>query len=625
MTIEFLRALQTKPGSVVIVDDHFGDPALTHLYPEDLTRFHEYLSEDEGALNRVRTWLELKSEATASDIVTVAEEKATALWGRFRSGDASAQRDLAPLFETVALTHDGETQKLGVLVAFCQRELGVEPLTFSSLNAAGDALKHCMLLYVDFYLEAGLNPEATTTAHAAFKASYRNGFEHDGATWPKMVVLVSSKLPDQDQLQRFRGDTGIRSAFFSSLRKGDVSAETLSRHLFQRAERYEAAAKLSQYLDAMSGAVDSAAQALITDVERLELHDLALLDALKLSAEQESLQTYLTWILSEALASKLRLVPALQSYLLPKEEALRMLDGKLLPASVLFELFSDIAILPVSPQDDRANFGDVYATVGEGGQATEALALVISPACDLLRCSADYDVICVRGQIEKIDARLERLLVKNSLFGKGSHVIRYRDNGKSTYAHITWQLKRGIFTVPAKTLADPSKFKRLARLSELFAQEVKELAFGDASRIGIPVDPVFVVVGKVVVRLNFLRGQNEEPIASGHDLSDREFISAVITKGRVEGSGKAAETTIVFTQQFCDWLTAELFPSVMTDPVPEKLKTVQRFFAHWKTWHVTLNNRSKTECEGALLFRYDDAPGPAAGPTNKMEILVSPL
>lgn len=620
--MDLLQTLKTRDGSIVVVDDDLAPPDLRHLPPDDLTRFFEYLENDQGARARVAQLLDMDAASAPGNLVSKAEQQASQLWALYIQ-DETAYADLAHLFTTVKLQHAGDTQKLNLLLDFCRKELGVTPRTFVSLQEAAESLGDCVIAFVDFYLTSGIAVADAIAQHKAHKDSYRKGYKHQDEEWPKIVFLVSSKVPAREELQQFRLETGLRSAFFIPMRKGDLTEGHLQLKMKSWATRYAATAELSRYLTVMSEAVKRSADAVDRDLDRLELQDLAMLDAIKLSAERESLQAYLTWLLSETLASKVRSSEGLQKSLLPKSEALWPLDGKLMPHSVLFELFSDIAISPTSATEGTPAFGDVYAAKLPSGETSRNLLLVISPACDLIRCDPNDPVLCVEGEVTKADASMASLLQKKTLFGKGSHVIRYRSTNGSEFAHITWKVKKGLKTLPVNALA--SQYKKTARLSELFAQEVKELALADASRIGVPVDPMFAVAGKVEVRVNFTLANGEEPVRLAMDLSDKDFISAVITKGRVDSNKSEPQEILVFTDQFSTWLLQEFFPAVRAKTTRQiaKLMPIEDFFLQWQTWHVVLSSPSKYECNGALLFRHGSGDGSADCPSNKMEIIVS--
>jgi hypothetical protein len=626
--MNLLEALKARPGAVVIVDDQLGPPDVAHLNDSDLTRFHELVSSNSAARQRLCDLLAIDPDTSASDVVSRAEARAEQLWGLY-SADRAQHPELALLFESVYLRQQAATLKLNLLREFLRREYQVEAEVYASLPAAAGALSNCIVAFIDFFLTAGMSADSAIATHRAFGEEYRRRFSDGTTHWPKIVFLVSSQLPGPVRLQEFREAVGIRSAFFSPIRKGDITDDSLRSRLNAWSLNYLGAAQLDRYLSKMGEGVQASATSLIQDLDRLELQDLTMLATLKLAAERESLQGYLTWLLSESIAARIRSSPSLQTQLIPKQNDLALLDGKLLPSSVLFELFSAIAVAPIQGDDAKPAFGDIYAVIQQAENRTDELLLAITPACDLIRCAMDDSVLCVRGSLAKADRSLEGLLQKKSLFGKGSHVISYKTAEGTRYAHIEWRLKKGLISVPVRALMCELNFKKIARLSELFAQEVKELALADLSRVGTPVDPMFVVAGNVVVRLNLNVGRGVEPVTVEHDLADKPFISAVITRGRLEESGETTAEPedrefLVVTQQFVDWIRQEFLPEVKEKcPAPNgKLQQLEVFFAQWSTWNIMLNeNRSKSECGGTLLFKYGKIEG--ACTSNRMEIIVS--
>jgi hypothetical protein len=713
--MELINALRERAQSIVIVDDHFSGPTFPVLDGEDLTKFYNLLEGSAESKARVSQALGVADSVATNDLVAIVEGKAEELWPRYQAGDP-AYSDFEMLFERGEATHAGESHKLNILVSYCRDQLAVEPATFSTLREAGDALRDCMIAFVDFYLAGESNEQSAIDAHIHYREHYREGFEFNTSTWPKLVFLISSKLPAIDHLQSFRSCTGLRSAFFSPLRKGDFSEERFKALFSDWNTWYPAKSLLNRYLTTMSTVAHGCATDMASDIDRFELHDLTLLDTLKLSADNESLQSYLTWLLSESLASKIRSSPLLREAFLPARSDFPKVDGKLMPQSILFDLFADVASAPIKQETARPGFGDIYSmppkraiddtakpqassqtnvnpaeavkvrrqasghlispvidlirrpllaaltrcvdvlqpapalsaseyltkepaeTIASApGTAsiigadpavdkkpTQDLLLVISPACDLARCSIDDQVLCVKGTITQADPRLESLLYKKSLYGKGSHVIRYINENRSEYAHVQWTLNKGLITVPVSVLADRNAYKRISTLTELFAQEVKDLALADASRIGIPVDPSVSVVGTVIVRTNIAQGQGIPPALLIFDLSDRDFVSAIFTKGR---DGDDSVNVLVFTQQFSDWLFSEFFPAVRAELVNQVaiVENVESFFRALMLWHIAIptNKLSKAECGGALTFRHTDkAIAELSAPSKGIEITV---
>lgn len=620
--MDLLSTLKERgAGAIIVVDDHLAALEVTHLHEDDLLSFFDYIDNDEAAKARVGQRLGMPSDSNTTALVKKAELSAAELWAAYLANEA-AHSDFARLFTTVKQQNEGRTQKLDVLLNFCRTDLGVQPQTFASLQDAADSLSNCVVAFVDFYLTSDITVTQAIEQHGLHRDGYKRGFFHNDVEWPKIVFLVSSKLPAREELQLFRVGSGLRSAFFVPMRKGDLSADTLAVAFRTWSSQYAAKAAMSRYLTAMSEAVRQSADAVLNDVDRIELHDLMMLDAIKLSAERESLQSYSTWLLSETLAAKVRASTALQSPLLPKTDSLSLLDGKLIPHSVLFELFSDIAVSIPSAADQAPAFGDIYAVAGVDEKPSTNLLLVISPACDLIRCELTDHVLCVEGEVTKSDPNMVSLFTPRTLFGKGSHVIRYQSGTTSQFAHITWKIKKGLRTLTVEQLVSKPYIKT-ARLSELFAQEVKELALTDASRIGVPVDPMFMVVGKVEIRANFLLAPGEEPIRHTVDLSDKDFISAVLTKGRMDPSKNEPQEVLVFTRQFVEWVLSDFFTAIRSKTVKEiaRLNPIAEFFSKWESGHIALGKGSKSECGGNLIFRRSEGQIGEC-PPNKVEVVV---
>ena len=443
---------------------------------------------------------------------------------------------------------------------------------------------------------------------------------------------MSSKLPSQSGLNSFREQTGMRSAFFSALSKRDFSNDFLTRSVDRVVGRYGEAAQLDCYLRTIEGGIQRAADSLASDVARLELHDLTTLKSLRLDAESESLQGYLTWLLSEALAVKLRSDRELQSSLLPQEARHISLDGKLLPGSVLFELFSEIAVAPIPNADLAAQvtMGDVFELKDETKRSD--VILVLAPACDLIRCTSDYEVLCVRGKIDSQGSELSSLIAKKYAFGKGHIVIRSLVADKPLYRCVVWDHKR-LTTIRHKDLASVG-YERIARMSEIFVNEVKELALSQVARIGTPIDPSFSVAVQFVVRLRIPVGKGVPDINFFADLSDKDFVQAVLAMGRSAPleTAEAAEPgdlqkTIVFSYQFKEWIVGELSAlEPENEEKNEKLKRIIAFFSDPQFSKIELKpNGTTSELGGLISFSLKNAPPDAVESKTGMEIIAFPM
>lgn len=649
-------------GRVIVIDDFYARPSLAVVDDEAYTNLFHHLTADAAARDAVRAAVGLAASEPLDAIMNRVEAELETLWDRYADGSLTAA--LMPLFAPVEGARAGSKLALEVIEKYSRDFLHTEPVTFGSLDDAKDALSDCTLAFVDFRFQDHATAAQTIQIHEQFAPSYRGRLVFEGERCPKIVYLISSSMPATDRLEAFRQATGLRAAFFKPLRKSEVSAEVLATEMARWHTRFSALGKLDAYLSAMTDAVRSSSDRLCKQVDEIELHDLAILSLFRLAIEHESLQSYLTWLVSEAMASKLRLAPQLQTELVP-EAGLPPLDGKLKLGATLFELFSQIAIVPVEPGAAKPAFGDVYrfvppaapaaaapvavaapaseapaadaAPAADGAPAAEAAAeapaapvatpedaankrkllLVISPACDLVRCKPDDMVLCIEGTEQEAKPDMEELLKAGVLFGKGSHVIQHGEGDTKKYAYINWNA--GAFrTIPVRELTNAGLHQRVARLSEMFAQEVKELALSNASRVGIQVNPPFAVSARVVVRCKFANVTHEA------DLSAMEFSSALVIRGRTRLKSDS-DTILGFTEQFADWVRGTFLPAMraklQNGAQAGQLDVAERWFSEWRDYQVDMG-ASKKQSYNNIAFKVVTDVDNIEASNNSLEVLV---
>lgn len=605
--MQLIDAIRKDKGSIVIVDDDFSPPNFDQIGADALTAQFKLISSDAGAKQSLVTLMGQSEDVKPDDLAKLAQRRAGEFWNDYLASPEKYPF-LDPLLSDFRSSYLASRARITSLVAFLKNYFGTEPLTFASMEEARTHIETCMLAFVDFFINVDSEDDAINL-HSQFRKELSAPFRCESIDWPKLVFLVSSKLPQQDGLHKFRSATGIKSAFFLAFDKGQITDVFLTRLVERCISRYAPSTQLNSYLISIESAINDAAQSLLADVSRLELHDLTALKTLRLDAESESLQSYLTWLLAEALGVKLRGAPSFRNPLLPSEASFPPLDGQLLPRSVLFELFSEIAVGPsTSNQNARLVFGDVLSDVATDEHG-KALLLVIAPACDLIRCSDDYEVLCVHGKLEAEGASLAELLNKNYKFGKGHLVLRTAsENGACHYSIVRWDDKR-ICTIPYASLSKAKVFPRIARLSEIFAQEAKEMALAKLSRIGTPVDPSFSVALHCLVRLRLSMGKGEDPLEMIEDLSDRDFVCAISAMGR-EDDLQEPTKTIIFSHQFQDWLVSEFLNEAIqkAGQYGTKLQTATEFFSDVKNLKVHFSKNIVRPCGDFVSVSCTDEP-----------------
>ncbi|QIB88076.1 hypothetical protein G3I75_21450 [Pseudomonas aeruginosa] len=99
----------------------------------------------------------------------------------------------------------------------------------------------------------------------------------------------------------------------------------------------------------------------------------------------------------------------------------------------------------------------------------------------------------------------------------------------------------------------------------MFAQEIKELALSQVSRVGTPIDPSFSVALHAFVRLK-LNLSRDNIVEFQADLADEDFVSAVLAMGREasedpeSSESSSLEKTVLFSAQFQEWMLDRLIP-----------------------------------------------------------------
>jgi hypothetical protein len=369
--------------------------------------------------------------------------------------------------------------------------------------------------------------------------------------------------------------------------------------------------KVEKFLTAFRGTIRDSSESLMCDIADLELHDLSILNSMRLYKEEESYSEYLVWLFSEALSAKIRnsglLVGAGQSV---NDIKLTPFSGMLEPRSLLFKLYSEIAFSYSEAEggSHRIHFGDVYYAnsqkrerklrksnlrrlvasrqdeknsckdirrqevneqAGRGLSFSEdQIFLVISPACDLIRCSSDsYQVTCVRGVVVHSAPRLADLFDQKYVFGENRHLMKVDTLAGEKYQVINWNPK-DIVTIPFGSLRDVNLYGRKARMNELFCHELKESALRMLGRVGVPVDPSFSI--PLGAMFNFIGAEkNVVKIVAPH----RKFVSAI----RLAGN-KLNERKIVFTEEFNSWFGDALRDYFSGQELPKKLAKLNGVF-----------------------------------------------
>ncbi|WP_047392886.1 hypothetical protein [Chitinibacter sp. ZOR0017] len=616
--MSLLKAFKAGVGSVVIIDDLYLAPNPETINGDALAIFYKELKASPDNCAALSALLEIQS-TNPEVLLNATNESLSKIYNAHLAGQ---HHFLQSLFVDLDEQHTAELRRLRNLEQVVTEYFGVTPKTFGSLEDARADLNACSVVFIDFFLEGVSNHEEARLHHKAISDELATKIVIDEESFPKVIVLMSTSLPAPNELALFRKDTGVRGAFFHTMDKADFSPAEIESHLKEFVESYESAKQLSGYLDTIEHEISAAATSLKIELRsRLDVHDLTILKTLRLDGESDTPQSYLTLLLSEALAARVRMAKGLQEEVLPEGHAYgdAPFDGKLLPSSVLFELFADIAVAPTPTSDNiKIAFGDVLESLEEHSKGK--LFLAISPACDLQRCQLDYEVLFIPGNIIESNADLSTLIDSSYKFGQGGLVLKLpsAEDGFS-YSKIKFEYKL-LKTLPVSAAQNNQKYRRVARLTEVFAQELKTLALNHTARVGVPIDPSFSIGLKVKVRYHFTADKQGEPVVTGEfDADGSEFLPAVLAMGRQLGDSDL-NPTVMFSRQFKAKLQKALAEK-HDQQNNKKLKVIENHFANPESYKVALdrNSRGKTLLNGQIVIKYS-AKLPQLGQPKNFEI-----
>lgn len=613
--MDVLEAIRNGSATIVIFDDLFAGPgSLAHIPAQSRNALFDRLEDDGVAKAALQAALGVESDDDR-ELVELATLRARELWLLYDQ-DPDKNDFLSPLFESLSAER-AEIHRLNSLVEHLEREFGRRPQTFSSLADGRPALKDCAIAFVDVYMGNVQTITQVLELHKGFSEEYRSGYCHEDGVWPKLVVLMSTRLPEAAYLRSFREGAGIRSAFFRPIDKYKLTPAAVDSMLVSWRKNYGAAASLDRYLTELSDIVRKSADQVVAELDRLEIHDLAMLDAARLVAEGEPLHSYASWLTSEALAARARQNAADAVERSPVRAEGGPVDTRLVQGSVLFDLFAEITSTP-NQSGGHPQFGEIFAPRAGLGKQSQTVFIAVSSACDLVRCPADYEVLLLQGTMAPAGRSAAELLQLEGLFGQTKHLMRYRHEDEEKWGLISWNVG-ALLTRPARLLADKSEFVRLGRMSELFAHEVKHFAMSHASRIGLPVVPTVVRAASVRVKGQFNFGRDEAPLVIDEIAPDALEVPALITKGRL-ASGASPAQIIQFTAQFREWFLEQVVPKLKAASNPGRTEALVASLKAWNDWRVSLD-KGKGKPDGVdLTVRLIEQEPPGV---QKLEIWVA--
>ena len=325
---------------------------------------------------------------------------------------------------------------------------------------------------------------------------------------PPLVVLMSRSSRLQEKRNEFRDRAGLLGSTFRVVSKADLAKErTLETLLMRLVNHYEDAKRVAGFVHAWDSGLDQARQKFIRILRRLDLSDLAQVRALLLDFEGQTLGEYLLDVADRVLQHEIEdddntIASALElnKIELDKYPAPHLAGSPDLQELVHRMVFVHPDRLRLSAIEDKVQlqFGDVLRwKADEGDGYGEAVSLVVSPACDLVRDGAE--------RVMLLSGTLEELQPKNWSYQPGpvrTAIVILPDEGRKW---IKWNLKN-VKSLERDELdrlvGEDASLKRIGRLREIYAIEIQQVLLADLGRIGRPPGPAGPVPG---CRLIFLR------------------------------------------------------------------------------------------------------------------------
>lgn len=533
--------------SAVVVDDALGPPPPGGVSSDDKNAWIDVVGADEPAQAKLLdSFKDLKCADFDSLLERLTSDVAQlqALWQAHEKATLT-DVGLEVLFKTEALNRRSKAQKATLVCETLRALVGNENVkAFANMKDATPHLETTDVAFVDFFLQEGESPEAALERIKNAAAILKK---------PKLLFFMSS-IASLETQGKVRDLIRTKSAFFEVMLKSDIDDKWVRGKLKAKADAFEGNMAVQALVDNLATNVSKAAEEFLTQCELLELHDLRILDSLRLEAENESLSAYLTWLFSESLAAKTRRLSGALAKQIPIDAKAISFTGQIQQGRVLFDLFSEVVFGPAQEADAPIRFGELLALSSD----PNSYRLILTPACDLVRCEASKKVLCVVGAGKDFnDAKSH---AGTRLYSKTQHLLV--DLETRTSKLLSWNID-DVQTLAVSELSGET-FKRVAVMNELYAQEVKEEVLRQLGRVGTPIDPPPAAALRASVRWKV--GDQ----LCGEDTPSDKFLSALLTyTEKLEKPYKAAG--VVLSDAFKGWLKQKVSNSHGTTAMAPKL------------------------------------------------------
>lgn len=479
-----LRALLEDKGirRAVVIDDAFDEaPRPDELDDGDWANFFDDLGV-KG--NELLSSLYAAYDDTTPDDLKTSQDFIRVIWENRLQLPATANEHL---FRTYEDTQTTERTGLDALVS----KLEALNLVCTTMGKEFDeGAKRADLIFVDLFL--GFHQSEEDMKRAIYRVSE---LVAERADTPPLVILMSRSPRLWEKRNEFRDKAGLLGSTFRVASKADLAKDGRLETLLARlANHYEDAKRVAAFVHAWDNGLQQAHKNFIQILRRLDLPDLAQVQALLLDFEGQMLGEYLLDVADrvlqheiEAQAGTIATAQELNKIRLTKYPAPHLAGSPDLQDLVHRMIFQHVERLRLSYDGETPTiqYGDVLRWKNaKSGNLTNNVLLVETPACDLAREGLEH-VLVLPGSLIPLTAN-------DSSYGTTvPKTPVFRANNGSTY-WIKWHLKERQ-TIPLQALRDglrsEMKYVRLGRIRETYATEIQQRLLADMGRIGQPANP----------------------------------------------------------------------------------------------------------------------------------------
>lgn len=584
-----------------MLDDAFAPPGAGAIAGDDKNDWIDFVADDAQAQAAL---LAAFPTIGAADIdalleVLISDHKHIATLWDFHESNTLRDANLNLLFKTYVLNRTGKLEKPLAVCNALQKFVTKDHLkTVWKIEDIVGATDHVDVAFIDFFLD---DNEKETDALQRIR-DYK-----DYLSKVKLLFFMSSRASIEVQ-QSVRRILGKRTAFFEVMTKTDVNEEYVLAKVRERRSAYSGNKSLEDVVNGLAEATRNAAEEFLQQCDDLEVHDLRLLNLARLASEGESVSAYLTWLASESIASKIRRISSEKPQGILLENGRVSISGQSKQSKVLFELFSDVVFGPAQAPGSHLQFGEILVPKAQSQRISKSLdlrrkatnqaksrvvgrhrfrpnqreatehdkpvvphwhapdryLLILTPACDLVRCSPSKNVLCVLGISQNLHNLKEQ--VSDKLYGKHKQGLRHLLNAKGPGSPvlITWQ-KDQTFMLPVRDLISGS-YRRVAQMNELYAHEVKEEVLRQLGRVGTQIDPPPPFA--LHAQLRWKASANSQSYTTAETEKDG-FYSAILSYAE-QGDDKFP--VVVLSDEFRQWAVSEIRGSLNGQAAHTKLQ-----------------------------------------------------